>query len=264
VDGSVAHDRRRLLEQLLGAARGGPPTGPGPEVDEAAAMARALAPIAASPEPEVTWIGVNRARVDATVESTDGRSWRVVFFTSDGREVTGLAVYQRRTYLPAPGGLAVVLNGPSGAGKSLLMDTLVAASDLPWVRFDEPTLGAVDQELLIWRESAEALHLGFVRGMAAVAAAGNRVVAAAAGLPQSWFLEAFGAVPTLYVGLHCARDVLLAREDGRDGRWGGLAESSMGVHEGWAYDLQLDSTADPADVLADRVVEELTKRRPAV
>jgi chloramphenicol 3-O-phosphotransferase len=258
---SVAGDRRELLERLLSAAADDSLEAMAVGAERATAFARMLAPIAACSELEVTWIGVNRHRVDATVESADGHVWRVVFGTPDGKRIEWLSVFKRQAYEPAAGGIAIVLNGPSGAGKSLLMEALAAVSPLPWVRFDEPTYGTVDAEYLIWRETADALHLGFVHGMAALAATGNRVIASAAGLPQSWFRDAFGFVPALYVGLDCPLAELLTREDGRDGRWGCLAESSVTVHDGWDYDLRLDSATFPPEVLAVRVLRELADRR---
>ena len=255
-----AAGHRELLERLLSAAvddsLGTVTLGSERTVE----FARSLAPITTSTDPRVTWIGVNRQRVDATVESADGQTWRLVLGTSDGDTVDWLAVFTRRAYEPAPNGIAVVINGPSGAGKSSLMDAVAATSPAPWVRFDEPTYGTVDPEYLIWRETADALHVGFLRGMAALAAAGNRIITSAAGLPQAWFRDAFEPVPTLYVGLDCPLAELLIREDGRDGRWGGLAASSVTVHDGWNYDLRLDSAADPPEVLADRVRRELTER----
>lgn len=260
VDATIAA-RRALLRRLLSSIT---------DVDaldgllapsvERADVAGALAPIAASHDATISWVGVNGSRVDATIESTDGGTWRVVFGSADGERVDWLAVYTRRAYVPEPGGLAVVLNGPSGAGKSKLMDVLSRRTHAPWVRFDEPMYGAVGPEYLIWRDAADVLHRGFLAGMAALAGAGNRVITSAAGLPQAWFQEAFRSVPTMYVGLDCPLDVLLARGQGRDGRWGGLAESSIGAHDGWDYDLRLDSAQHSPDVLADQLLRSLAER----
>jgi chloramphenicol 3-O-phosphotransferase len=256
VDGEVAALRRQFLELML---RTVATTGTAASLGASAQVSAALAPIAESDEPRVTWIGVNEDRVDATVESGD-RQWRVVFGTHDGATVLWLAVYERREYADAPGGLIVVLNGPSGAGKSLLMEVLASMSPVPWVRFDEPFYGSVEPEYLIWRETAPALHRGYLAGMAALAAAGNRVITAAAGLPQAWFHEAFQDVPSVYIGLDAPLEVLLAREEGRDGRWGGLAEASIGVHDGWHYDLQLDSSAEEPTQLSATVLRALSDR----
>lgn len=223
-------------------------------------FATALAPVAGARETRVTWVGVNRQRVDATVESPDG-TWRVVFGTSDGVLVDWLSVFTRRPYPTTVRGLVLVLNGPSGAGKSRLMEAVAEQSEVPWVRFDEPILGTVDHEFLIWRESADTLHRGYLAGIAALAAEGNRVVTSAAGLPQSWFQLALGSIPALYVGLDCPLDVLLGREDGREGRWGGLAESSVGVHEGWSYDLLLESDRHNPSALARLLLRELPEVR---
>jgi len=94
--------------------------------------------------------------------------------------------------------------------------------------------------------------------IAAVARAGNYVVAAAAGHSRALFDTAFAGVPVLHVGLHCDLDTLLVRERGREGRWGGLAESSPDVHDGWEYDLQFDTTEVTADEIASTILLRLS------
>jgi chloramphenicol 3-O-phosphotransferase len=46
------------------------------------------------------------------------------------------------------------------------------------------------------------------------------------------------------VGVFCDRDVLVERER-RTGRWGGIAEASLAVHDGWTYDVSIDTTSSP-------------------
>ena len=218
----------------------------------------ALASLAGAVDPAVAWVGVNGGRVDAVVSAGDGAEWRIVLVAGDGRDIEQLDIIERPPPLaPIPGGRLVVVNGPSGAGKSELLSQLTRRSRTPWVVFDEPTYGAVDDAFLVWRDAAEPLHRGFLAGMAALAAEGNQVATSAAGHPQDWFRRAVADVPTLYVGLHCPRAVLLEREQGRTGRWGGLAEASLGDHDGWDYDLELDSEHTPPADLADAVLAAL-------
>ena len=262
MDEERSASRRELLERLLRAgAASGTAAGFAPSAAAADAIARSLAPIADIEAREVTWVGVNRSRVDVTIDTRDGGRWRVVFGTSDGTTIDWLDVDEQRPYTSIPGGLVVVVNGPSGAGKSSLMEAVARLSPVPWVRFHEPMFGTVDQGHLIWRETAETLHRGYVAGIAALAGAGNRVMTSAAGLPQPWFEEALSGIPAVYVGLDAPPDVLLAREDGREGRWGGLAESSIVAHEGWRYDLFLDSTAHEPVELATLVLRALARNR---
>ena len=199
------------------------------------------------------WVGVNERRVDARVRSVDGGEWHVVLFVDDADEVVVADAFRRPDAVVAGKGVLVVVNGPSGAGKSSLVTALAAAAeDRPWVVFDEPILGEVDRRYLIWPESAPAVHAGFLAGIAAVAGAGNLVATAAAGHPQSAFVAAAAApgVRLVSIGLHCPLEVLLERELGREGRWGGLAASSVGAHDGWTYDLELDSSSRGPEELA--------------
>ena len=120
--------------------------------------------------PVVEWFGVNERRVDAVV-SAAGDQYRIVYFTDDGRTIDDLSLFRR----PPPfdgvdGGRIVVVNGPSGAGKSSVLAALAASTELPWVVFDEPVMGSVDQPYLIWRDRAPQLHRGFLDAIAALAA----------------------------------------------------------------------------------------------
>jgi chloramphenicol 3-O-phosphotransferase len=94
----------------------------------------------------------------------------------------------------------------------------------------------------VWPERAPHIHTGFIDGIAAVAAAGNAVAVAAGGHAQARFQASLREVRAFYVGLDCPMQVLLEREHGRVGRWGGLAVQSSQAHEGWSYDLRLDTS----------------------
>ena len=250
---------RRLTTALLEACRDGQlPDALVSDQSHAAEFASRLAAVAAAGEPTITWVGVNDERVDVVVRAGAGE-WRVVFGCADASRVDWLHVFERPPIFEGVrNGRAVIVNGPSGAGKSAVMDAIRIQSLWPWVVFDEPILGLVDQRYLIWREQAESLHAGFLNGIAAVARAGNYVTTAAAGHPQSLFHTAFAGVPVLYVGLHCDRDTLLARGRGREGRWGGLAESSFGVHTAWTYDMEFDTVELRADEIAATILLRLT------
>ena len=206
-------------------------------------------------DPEIEWVGVNGARVDAALRSDDGGVWHVVLQVAEPGEVSDAVAFRRPATPVAQEGVLVVANGPSGSGKSSLITALAEIDPArAWVVFDEPVLGRVAPPFLIWPDASPALHDGFLAGICAVARAGNVVATAAAGHPQRRFAAAADGVRTLYVGLHCPVAELLRREQGRDGRWGGLAEQSLGAHDGWTYDLELDSTAAPPVELARQVL----------
>lgn len=245
-----------LLEQLIQGAIGAPAEGS----VAAGASLEALVPIATAGDVAVRWLGRNEGRVDAGVVAP-GREWRVVFFLGDDGLVTSVDVHEKPpVFRGVPGGRAVVVNGPSGAGKSSLMEALLEKATTPWVVFDEPWLGRTRQAHLIWRDTAPVLHEGFLRGIAAVAATGNQVVLAAAGHPAAAVTDAFAGVPVLFVGLECPLEVLLLRERGRPGRWGGLAAASVDVHDGWSYDLRFDSSTTAPHEMAEEVLEAVAIR----
>ena len=157
-----------------------------------------------------------------------------------------LEVFQRpNRFDGVAGGRAILLNGPSGAGKSTLMRAMQQVATVPFVILDEPEhIGTVQAPYLIWRDRAPALHRGYLDAIAALARAGNHVALPAAGHHQTEFVDAFDDVPIRSVGPTCESDVLVERER-RSGRWAGIAAESVGVHDGWIYDVQFDTTNAP-------------------
>jgi chloramphenicol 3-O-phosphotransferase len=155
------------------------------------------------------------------------------------------------------GGRVVVVNGPSGSGKSSVLTAIAANSSLPWVIFDEPVIGTVDQPYLIWRDRAPVLHRGFLDALAALARRGNLVAFSAAGHPVEVIDDAFDGVEVVRVGLDCDVDTLVHRELGRQGRWGGLAAASLTDHDAWRYDVRFDTTRMSATAIAINVLSLL-------
>lgn len=219
--------------------------------------------VAALVSATVGWVGVNGSRVDARVRDEHGLEHHVVA-QRDGKVMQVVAAFHEPPDLPETRGVVVVVNGPAGAGKSLLLAAIARLDRHAWVVLDEPVIGAVDPPLLLWPDRAPALHRGFLDALAVLARAGVRVGVSAGGRSYDDVRGALSGVTTITVGLHCAADVLAARERQRPDRWGGLAEQSAGIHEGWTYDVELDTTeAPPVDDLAAmvlQVVEDAVKR----
>ncbi|CAB4603527.1 unannotated protein [freshwater metagenome] len=150
------------------------------------------------------------------------------------------------------GGRLIVVNGPSGAGKSTLMTALQSLASFPLVVLDEPEhIGTVQPGYLIWRDTAPALHQGFLAAVRALTSTGNHVALSAAGHPHNEISAAFEGLPIIRIGIHCDLSVLVEREQ-RTGRWAGIAAQSLGVHDGWTYDLEFDTThcPDPGELAA--------------
>lgn len=209
-------------------------------------------------DPSIESIAGHDERVDAVVRTVDGQA-RVVFALDVDGLVTWLDVYVRPdVFGGVAGGRLIVVNGPSGAGKSMLMAAMQSVAPFPLVVLDEPEhLGTVQPGYLIWRDTAPALHRGYLAAIATLTRAGNHVALSAAGHPQRELTEAFDDVPLLKVGLTCDFDVLQEREQ-RTGRWAGIAAGSLGVHDGWSYDLEFDTTDGPDPLmLARRVLDAI-------
>ena len=227
-----------------------------PTVDEEAIRTR-LHRVCNSPV-TIESIAGNDLRIDAVV-TTERDVARIVFARDEAGLLTWLHVYVKPPQFPGvAGGLIIVVNGPSGAGKSTLMHELQGAAPFPLVVLDEPEqIGTAQPGYLIWRDTAPALHRGYLAAIRALASAGNHVVLSAAGHDEGEISDAFTGVPIVRVGMFCDLDVLVDREQ-RTGRWAGIAAQSLGVHDGWTYDLEFDTTDDPDPLeLARRVLRQV-------
>ena len=195
------------------------------------------------------WFGINERRVDAIVSAGD-EQLRLVYFRDDGLRASSVSLYRR----PPPfdgvaGGCAIVVNGPSGAGKSLVLAALAEASELPWISFDEPVLGAVRQPYLIWRDRTPVLHQGFLAAIASLARQGNVVALAAGGHPASAIDEAFEGV-----GVESGWTATSERcwSASAAGMVAGVVWSQPRYtsHDGWSYESQFDTTRRSASSIA--------------
>lgn len=203
-------------------------------------------------------------RVDAVVTGSDVHA-RVVFAHDAVGLLTWLAVYRRPDRFDGiDGGRVIVVNGPSGAGKSTLMRALQEVAPFPLVVLDEPEqIGTVQPGYLIWRDRAPSLHRGYLAAIATLARAGNHVALSAAGHPHHEIVGAFDGTSVIRVGLICEFEVLRERER-RTGRSAGIAAESLGVHDGWTYDLEFDTTDCPDPLgLARCVLDEIEPSPPA-
>ena len=257
--GDEEHRSRALLEELIDRARTGLAISEllatGVDVDLVTDKLRPLGRAGAVIES----IAGGDERIDAVVTAM-GTEARVVFARSSAGVVSWLDVYLRpERFDGVSGGRLIVVNGPSGAGKSTLMRALQSVATFPLVVLDEPEhIGTVQPGYLIWRDRAPSLHRGYLAAVATLARAGNHVAVSAAGHRFHELMGTFEGVPAVTVGLTCEFQVLQERER-RTGRWAGIAAASVGVHDGWIYDLEFDTTDGPdplelARVVLDRVM----------
>ncbi|MEZ0096139.1 chloramphenicol phosphotransferase CPT [Streptacidiphilus sp. EB129] len=156
----------------------------------------------------------------------------------------------------------IVLNGRSSSGKSGIVRCLQAVLPDPWPALGVDTLvqampasmRALDAGIEFAPDGAvivgpefRALEAAWIEGVAAMARAGARVVVdevflGGADSQQRW-RKALGELRVLWVGVRCDGAVAAGREVARGDRVTGMAASQADlVHQGVAYDLEVDTT----------------------
>jgi chloramphenicol 3-O phosphotransferase len=192
--------------------------------------------------------------------------------------------------MSANGGQVVILNGTSSSGKTTLARALQVAMDEPYLeagldrflwalparylntglwhevfRYDWPPDG--DPAGLVIRPGpvGDKLVAGMHQAVAALARAGNNVVADHVLLDPSWLTDCARALDgcrVLFVGVVCRPEVLEARERARGDRTLGQAGAQVGpVHAHGAYDLEVD-TAELDPVAAADVIRRTLAEQP--
>ena len=156
----------------------------------------------------------------------------------------------------------IVLNGGSSSGKSGIARCLQAVLPDPWLVLGVDMLiqalpasspmsatgieFAADGDIVVGPEF-RALEAAWMAGVAAMARAGARIIVddaflGAAASQQRW-QRALDALQGLWVGVRCASAVAASREIARGDRVTGMAAAqAILVHQGVAYDVQVDTT----------------------
>ncbi|MFC9241791.1 chloramphenicol phosphotransferase CPT [Streptomyces decoyicus] len=156
----------------------------------------------------------------------------------------------------------IVLNGGSSSGKSGIIRCLQAVLPDPWLALGTDTLveampasmQAADGGIEFASDGAVAvgpefrtLEAAWIEGVAAMARADARVIVdevflGGAYSQQRW-QKALGDLPVLWVGVRCDGAIAADREVARGDRTIGMAASQAElVHQGVAYDLEVDTT----------------------
>ncbi|MBO0811389.1 MAG: AAA family ATPase [Microlunatus sp.] len=167
----------------------------------------------------------------------------------------------------------LVLNGGSSSGKSTLAKSLQELLDGYWLRLGVDTLiDAAPERLLSTADGLILAEDGSVlpgpafqelarqwdAGVVAMARAGAHVIIednfiGGPASQQRW-RQNLGDLPTGWVGVRCPPEVAADRERARGDRVTGMAaKQADAVHEGIAYDLEVDTSVAPAAALAARV-----------
>ena len=205
----------------------------------------------------------NGSRIDARVHGEGDEAWLVVVWFSDGSltEVESVTVYPRpEPFDGLPSGRVIVLNGPSSVGKSSLMRAFADRARTPFACLDEPFLGRIPPHFLAWQETLGPHVAGLLAGLGAAAVLGNQFIVSAAGISQQKFAAALSGVETVYVGLDAPLDVLVQRQLEQIDKFGGLAEESVNVHDGWNYHLRIDAVRHTPESAARLSADYLAKR----
>jgi chloramphenicol 3-O phosphotransferase len=178
----------------------------------------------------------------------------------------------------------IVVNGGSSSGKSGIIRCLQAVLPDPWLALGADTLVqavpasmqasdggiefAPDGQVIIGPEF-RTLEAAWIEGVAAMARAGARVILdevflGGADSQQRW-QKALGEFRVLWVGVRCDGAVAAGREVARGDRTIGMAASQADlVHQGVAYDLEVDTTHAESMECARTIAAQVMIDRPAV
>jgi chloramphenicol 3-O phosphotransferase len=172
-------------------------------------------------------------------------------------------------------GKIIVLNGTSSSGKTSIVKAL---QDI----LEEPYLDAGIDKFIwmlphrylnrpLWDEvlglATEAgdvgnrLMSGMHQTIAVLSKAGNNVVAEHVLVERRWLEECtrvFSALPALFVGVHCALEILEQREAARKDRTLGQARAQFPlVHAHGVYDMEVDTSEASAEECALQIKRRL-------
>ncbi|MFD2794272.1 chloramphenicol phosphotransferase CPT [Promicromonospora vindobonensis] len=175
----------------------------------------------------------------------------------------------------------IVLNGGSSSGKSAIARGLQAVLPDAWLSLSIDTLvdamparltaggdgiGFADDGGVAVGQEFMAVQDAWITGLVAMARAGAHLVVddvflGGAASQRRW-LDALGDVPTLWVGVRCDAAVAGEREAVRGDRVAGMAAQQADVvHQGVAYDLEVDTTRTDSMSCARAVAAHLRSSR---
>ncbi len=186
-------------------------------------------------------------------------------------------------------GTVIILNGPSAVGKSSIIKAFQDKQNTPWLSMgiDNLFVGVVSMKFLLdptykvmqgFATEDEGgkvftLHIGsegqkIIKGMhraiAAYAHAGNNIVVDYITYNSAWIADlqaSLRGIKTVYVGVTASLETIQQREKARatspEGHGRSLYES---VHNGWHYDLTINTDNKTPDEVADLIAQHITKK----
>lgn len=159
----------------------------------------------------------------------------------------------------------LILNGTSSAGKTTLARALQAA--LPEVYLHcslDAFWNMTPPGIPASSDNFPALKRGMARSVHALAGTGHNVIVDVIFRDEAdsdMFREELRSTDTVLIKVFCPLDVLVRRETHRGDRKPGLAQSQFdAVHEGTAYDMEVDTSVGDAASWAAEVAHFLTGR----
>jgi chloramphenicol 3-O phosphotransferase len=166
----------------------------------------------------------------------------------------------------------ILLNGTSSSGKTTLARALQERLPVVFLNFsiDSVLYALPPSDLSAMIEGAPVnraeyrygrLVEGFHAAITGLLTTGNRLIVDNALTQPEWkvaFNAAVAGFDTLRVGVMCDPDEARQRERGRGDRAIGTVDSEMPlVHESMDYDLVIDTTKDPADLIVDAILKHI-------
>ena len=175
----------------------------------------------------------------------------------------------------------MIINGGSSSGKTGIVRCLQAVLDEPWLAFGIDSLVdampaalqasdagidfAPDGAVVVGSAFRE-LELAWMSGIVQICRSGARVIVddvflGGASSQQRW-RDVIGDVETLWVGVHCAPEVVTGREIARGDRVPGMAaKQALIVHDGVKYDVEVDSSHTESIECARSIARYLSSSR---
>lgn len=177
-------------------------------------------------------------------------------------------------------GTIIVLNGASSSGKTSLVKALQELLNEPFLdagidRFlwmlparylNRPLWDDVLGRAVQAGATGHRLVSGMHQAIAALSRTGNHVIADHVLVEPAWVAECatlFADLPAYLVGVHCPRDVLQQREQGRQNRTPGQAAAQFErVHAHVLYDLEVNTAVYSPELCAQQIQEHLRNGPP--